>query len=56
MDKPNLVTYRPDFHVVHADGSEWWEDVKGVQTPVFRLKRKLWQARYPERDLRVIAA
>lgn len=56
LDAPKArdrITLRPDFHCVGADGSEWWVDVKGVWTPVFKLKLKLWKARYPERELRI---
>lgn len=59
LDAPRArdrITYQPDFHCVTPDGSEYWVDVKGVLTPVFRLKQKLWKARFPDRDLRVVEA
>ena len=49
----DVVRYRPDF-IVCAGGHVWVEDVKGVETQAFRLKRKLWEQRYPWMELRVI--
>ena len=46
-------TNRPDF-IVCAGGHVWVEDVKGVETQAFKLKRKLWEQRYPWMELRVI--
>ena len=46
--------YRPDFIVCDRDGHVWVEDVKGVETQAFKLKRKLWEQRYPWMELRVI--
>ena len=48
------VRYRPDFIVCDRGGHIWVEDVKGVGTQAFRLKRKLWEQRYPWMELRVI--
>lgn len=42
-----LITYRPDAMVLLHDGTWQAVDVKGVQTAAFRIKAKLWQARYP---------
>ena len=47
------VRYRPDF-IVCAGGHVWAEDVKGIETQAFKLKRKLWGQRYPWMELRVI--
>ena len=47
------VRYRPDF-IVCAGGHVWVEDVKGVETQAFNLKRRLWEERYPWMELRVI--
>lgn len=33
-----------------------YEDVKGVDTPMSKLKRKLLKALYPETDLRILRA
>ena len=48
------VRYRPDFIVCDRNGHVWVEDVKGVETQAFRIKRKLWEQRYPWMELRVI--
>jgi hypothetical protein len=47
------VTYRPDF-VVLEKGVLRVEDTKGLKTQMFMLKQKLWKARYPNVELRVI--
>ncbi len=46
----NDITYRPDFLVIPRPGNTlgvgdtpWYEDFKGVQTPDFTLKKKLWR-------------
>lgn len=39
------ITYTPDFEYVQ-DGVLVTEDVKGVETAVFKLKRKLFESRY----------
>ena len=48
------VRYRPDFIVCDRNGRVWVEDVKGVETQAFRIKRKLWEQCYPWMELRVI--
>jgi hypothetical protein len=35
--------YRPDYHVIGIDGSERYEDVKGMETPKFKRDVKLWR-------------
>lgn len=53
--KQRAVIYEGDFAYVQ-DGVQVVEDVKGKETEAFKLKRKLFLARYPDIDLRVIAA
>jgi len=50
------IRYRPDFLVCGNDGICWVEDVKskGTITQAFKIKHKLWKARYPFLELRVI--
>lgn len=37
------IDYRPDFAVRRTPVGVWyWADVKGMETPEFRLKCKLW--------------
>lgn len=47
------ITYKADFAYVEH-GVRIVEDVKGVQTQVFKLKRKLFEKRYPAIDFRII--
>ena len=35
------ILYRADF-LIEEDGVKKYIDVKGVETPVFKLKKKLW--------------
>jgi hypothetical protein len=41
-----ICTYKADFRYFNANGSVV-EDVKGMKTPVYRLKKKLVEALYP---------
>ncbi|MFF2449341.1 DUF1064 domain-containing protein [Neobacillus sp. NPDC058068] len=45
--------YVADFEIHNLDGSVEIIDVKGVETPVFRLKKKMFEARY-EHTLKVV--
>ena len=50
------VAYEADFEYFDCDDRKWvTEDVKGVETAVFKLKRKLFEARY-HRLLRTVQA
>lgn len=43
------ITYVADFRYYdHALGEEVVEDVKGHRTDVYRIKRKMFEARYPQ--------
>jgi hypothetical protein len=49
------ITYIADFSYTEVEtGETVVEDVKGVETPEWRLKRKLFLKRHPRMDLRVI--
>ena len=50
---PCGIFYKADFRYVE-NGKVVVEDVKGFQTPVFRLKLKMLKAHYPEVDLKII--
>lgn len=41
------IRYRPDFIVCDTAGHIWVEDVKGVETKDFKIKRRLWETCYP---------
>ena len=46
-DKPvHICTYLADFHYTLKDGEMVWEDVKGFDTPMSKLKRKMVWASY----------
>lgn len=42
------ITYRADFVVTYRDGSKNVIDVKGYQTDVYKLKKKMLLYRYPD--------
>lgn len=49
------VTYRADFKYIEIEsGATVVEDVKGVETVAFKIKRKLLLYKYPELDFRII--
>lgn len=56
IPRPYRVTYTPDFVVCPVDemGACWLEDVKGMETPVFKLKAKLLAHFHPDLELRVL--
>jgi hypothetical protein len=43
------IEYIADFEVHHLDGSIEVIDVKGIETEAFRLKRKLFEKKYPHK-------
>lgn len=48
------VIYKADFIVFRKDGTAEIIDVKGMETEVFKMKRKLFQSRYPGLALRIV--
>jgi len=44
---PGKVTYRCDFMIVNNDNSIRYVDTKGVETPVFKIKKRQVEALYP---------
>jgi hypothetical protein len=53
--KKYICTVVIDFKVRYASDGHWeHHEVKGVETPVWRLKRKLLEACYPDVVLKVI--
>lgn len=47
------ILYIPDFIVMDKEGHCYWVDVKGFETPEFKLKKKLWEF-YGPGELRII--
>ena len=52
VNAQEVCEYRADF-AYFENGKQVIEDFKGVLTPEFRLKRKLFNALYPNLELRV---
>jgi len=48
------VTYIGDFEYIDQTGETIVEDVKGVETAVFRLKRNVFLRKYPHLRLRIV--
>lgn len=48
------IKYVLDFLVFYADGRCEAVDVKGVETPEFKLKKKLLDDEYPWLDFRIV--
>jgi predicted nuclease of restriction endonuclease-like RecB superfamily len=46
------ILYKPDFKIIE-DGKVIYIDVKGMETPVFKIKKRLWKA-YQSDELRII--
>lgn len=49
----SAIRYEGDFEYTE-DGKTVVEDVKGVETAVFKLKQKMLLCRYPDIDFRII--
>ncbi|MBA3051873.1 DUF1064 domain-containing protein [bacterium] len=47
IDLPGNVKYRVDFVEFHADGTVHFIEVKGLDVPMGKLKRKQTEALYP---------
>jgi hypothetical protein len=51
------IEYVADFRVINLDGTEKIEDVKGsfgYQTEIFKIKAKLFEARYPDKTIEIV--
>ena len=48
------ITYRSDFDYITKDGKHIVEDVKGYETEIFALKRKLFEYKYPDLEIKII--
>jgi hypothetical protein len=58
--KKNGETFRPiyyvaDFKVTYKDGHVEVEDTKGMRTEVYKLKRKLFEFKYPDLSIREVS-
>ena len=43
----HIANYFCDFKIINNDDSEEFHEIKGFETEIFRLKRKLLEALYP---------
>lgn len=50
------ITYVADFKVTYADGDISIIDVKGMETPVFKMKHKMFEYKYPDLSLILVKA
>ena len=48
------ITYIADFKVTYKNGKIEAEDVKGHMTEVFNIKRKLFEAAYPDLTIKIV--
>ena len=48
------ITYHADFVVFHNDGSYEIVDTKGFETQEFKRTRKLFKAKFPRLELKVV--
>ncbi len=52
--KLRAIKYRADFKVFHTDGRVEIVDIKGFETAEFKLKKKMFLARYPDLELIIL--
>lgn len=53
----NSIEYVADFRVIYPDGTEKIEDIKGsfgYSTEIFKIKQKIFEARYPEKTIDIV--
>ena len=53
IDK-KVCVYKADFRYKNKQGETVVEDTKGIETPMFRLKKKLVEALYPDTEIIVV--
>lgn len=49
--KFSAIKYEADFVIKFIDGTETIIDVKGFSTPIFKLKQKLFEYKYPDKKI-----
>jgi hypothetical protein len=50
------ITYKADFLVTYPDGQQKIIDCKGVKTEVYRIKKKLFEYKYPDLEIVEVSA
>ncbi len=53
-EKIRKITYIADFLIYHMNGEKTVVDVKGYETQAFKLKKKLFEAKYSDMKLIII--
>ena len=53
-EKYRAITYIADFVIVNNDGTTEVVDIKGVETQVFKIKKKMFEYMYPDLSLKVV--
>ena len=48
------ITYTADFKVLYNDGRTEIVDVKGHETQVFKIKKKMFEYQYPDLELKIV--
>jgi len=43
-----------DFRIINREGPDHYEEIKGWETPEYKIKLKLFRALYPNADYRVV--
>lgn len=54
VNDKKVCLYKADFRYKNIEGAMIVEDTKGIETPMFRLKKKLVEALYPDTKILVI--
>ncbi|MEK5469322.1 DUF1064 domain-containing protein [Paenibacillus sp. FSL R7-0210] len=55
-ERVQAIRYKADFLVTYADGHQEIEDVKGVKTEVYRIKKKLFMHLHPDLYIKEVSA
>lgn len=50
------ITYKADFLVTYSDGRQEIIDCKGMRTPTYILKKKMFEYKYPELEIKEVPA
>lgn len=54
VNEQKITGHRVDFFVTHRDGVEEVYEAKGIETDVWKIKHRLFEALYPEIPYHVI--
>lgn len=48
------ISYIADFIIVNNDGTTEIVDIKGLETQVFKIKKKMFEYKYPDLNLKIV--